>query len=458
MLLVWPLVSVLLWQRLSPQRALVWTILGGYLVLPPLTSFDLPVVPNLDKMSIPNLMALFCAVFVLKDRISFLPQSWAGRLLIALYLTAPIATVMTNLDPLWFANIMVPGMRIYDSIASIAYQAIALIPFFLGRKYLATADGARALLLILISAGLVYSVPIIIESLVSPMMNIWVYGFFQHDFFQTLRQGGYRPVVFLPHGLWVAFFSLMTVFAAMIIGRQANNADRPKALLVGLYLFFILTVCKSAGPMIYLFLIGPVILLLPSRVHLMVAGALAVVVLLYPLLRSIHAIPVDQILDVAHAVSAERGGSLAFRIYNEEFLLSRAAERPWFGWGGYGRGFLHNPETGEISTIADGWWVIVLGNSGWFGYIGEFGLTALSLLLLARRTILERTFVPNPYHAGIALILAANMVDFLPNATSIPFTWLMAGALLGYVEQENHDLRAKARIEKLIRLPKRTII
>jgi hypothetical protein len=192
--------------------------------------------------------------------------------------------------------------------------------------------------------------------------------------------------------------------------------------------------------------------------QLLVAGALAVVVLLYPLLRGIHAIPVDQILDFAQAGSAERGGSLAFRIYNEELLLSRAAERPWFGWGGYGRGFLHNPETGEISTIADGWWVIVLGNSGWFGYIGEFGLTALSLLLLARLTILERTFVPNPYHAGIALILAANMVDFLPNATSIPFTWLMAGALLGYVEHESHVLRAKMRIEKLIRLPKRTII
>jgi hypothetical protein len=32
------------------------------------------------------------------------------------------------------------------------------------------------------------------------------------------------------------------------------------------------------------------------------------------------------------------------------------------------------------------------------------------------------------------LIYVANLADLLPNATLIPFTWLMSGALLGYVE------------------------
>ncbi|MCL4676893.1 MAG: hypothetical protein KJZ59_13005 [Pararhodobacter sp.] len=34
----------------------------------------------------------------------------------------------------------------------------------------------------------------------------------------------------------------------------------------------------------------------------------------------------------------------------------------------------------------------------------------------------------------LALILAVNLVDLLPNATLIPMTWLIAGALLGYAE------------------------
>jgi hypothetical protein len=35
----------------------------------------------------------------------------------------------------------------------------------------------------------------------------------------------------------------------------------------------------------------------------------------------------------------------------------------------------------------------------------------------------------------MGLILAANLLDLLPNATLIPFTWLMAGALLGEAER-----------------------
>ena len=38
------------------------------------------------------------------------------------------------------------------------------------------------------------------------------------------------------------------------------------------------------------------------------------------------------------------------------------------------------------------------------------------------------------YAAPVALILAFNLADTLPNATLIAFSWLICGALLGYVE------------------------
>ena len=56
---------------------------------------------------------------------------------------------------------------------------------------------------------------------------------------------------------------------------------------------------------------------------------------------------------------------------------------------------------------------------------------ALPLLALGREAVAKYAAEFNRYTAGLALILAANMVDLLPNATTIPFTWLMAGALLG---------------------------
>ena len=129
-----------------------------------------------------------------------------------------------------------------------------------------------------IAAGLAYSLPMLIESRLSPQMNVWVYGFFQHDFFQTIRQGGYRPVVFLPHGLWVAFFALMCLVAAMVRLRAVTAEARPKAFLVLCYLAFMLFLCKSAGPMVYALGLAPLVLLTPWRWQIVVAAILAAAV------------------------------------------------------------------------------------------------------------------------------------------------------------------------------------
>lgn len=434
-LALWPVVVWKLWKRLPPAQALIWTILAGYLVLPPLTAFDLPVIPSLDKSTLPNLMALVCALMIAGDRIGFVPASWLGKALILIYVLSPFGTVVTNGDPLVFDEKTIQGMRLYDSFAAVSYQAIALLPFFLARRYLGNPEGMKAILTALVTAGLAYSIPMLIEAVMSPQINVWVYGFFQHDFFQTIRYGGYRPVVFLPHGLWVAFFALMAMLAAFTLMRRTTAEARPKALAVFLYLAFMLVVCRSAGPLVYALALMPLILIAPPRVQIWMAALMAVVVIAYPTLRGAHLVPIDQIIQFANGLSPERAYSLNFRIENEEILLNRAQERPWFGWGGYGRAFTHDPVTGETLNIADGAWVILMGTYGWVGYLAEFGLTALPLLLMGREALRQRGADLSPWVAAVALILGANMVDLLPNATHIPFTWLMAGALLGESER-----------------------
>ena len=434
-LALWPFVVWQLWRRLDPGRALIWTILGGYLLLPPLTAFNFPVIPDLDKVSVPNLMALACALWLVKDRISFVPKSPIGKALIVAYVLSPFGTVLTNTDPLIFREAMINGMRIYDSLASIAYQLIALLPFFLARRYLGTPEGMRAVLAALAAAGLGYSLPMLVEVVMSPQMNVWIYGFFQHDFWQTVRYGGYRPVVFLPHGLWVAFFAFMALAAAVTLFRHVAPEARPKALVVMVYLAAMLVLCRSAGPLVYALGVVPLILLVPVRLQLLIAAGLAVVVITYPVLRGAHLVPIDQILAFADTLSPERAYSLRFRIENEEILLARAQERPWFGWGGYGRAFTHDPITGRQLNIADGAWVILMGTYGWVGYVAEFGLFALPLLLLGREALMQPKAELSPWVGAVALILGANMTDLLPNATQIPFTWLMAGALLGEAER-----------------------
>ena len=62
------------------------------------------------------------------------------------------------------------------------------------------------------------------------------------------------------------------------------------------------------------------------------------------------------------------------------------------------------------------------------------GLLALPVVLMAREAIRQPSAALSPFACAITLILAVNLVDLLPNDTLIPFTWLMAGAVLGHAE------------------------
>ncbi|MBN2629190.1 MAG: hypothetical protein JXR75_01465 [Rhodobacteraceae bacterium] len=434
MLVFWPVVSWIFFTKLDPARALIWTILAAYMLLPPVIAIDLPMVPDFDKYAVGNLSAALAVLVLLKDRFAVLPSSMLGRALIALYVLGPFATVLTNTDPIEFQLNTVPAMKLYDSLAVVANQFISLLPFFLARKYLATPDAMRAILVALVVAGLIYSLPMLVEMRLSPQLNQWVYGYFQHDFSQSIRFGGFRPFVFMPHGLWVAFFALMCFIAAVTLFRVGPADDRPRYAVLVAYLAVVLLLCRSAGPLLYALLLAPAILVLPRRLQALLAGVIVVVVIAYPLLRGLHLIPLDQLMDVAMKANAERGQSLQFRIVNEEVLLTRAAERPLFGWGTFGRGLLHDPITGAVNVIADGGWIITLGAFGWVGYIAEFGLLASPVLLFSREALRQSASALSPYACAVVLVLAVNLFDMLPNNTLIPFTWLLAGAVTGHAE------------------------
>jgi hypothetical protein len=452
-LLSWPLVTLVLWQRLDPARALIWTILGAYLILPPSQAvIALPGLPDLDKNSISNLTALACAVFLLKDRVSYLPESWLGRFLVVLYVFSPFATVLTNDDPVAGPGLWLPGMTLYDSLSVVVGQAITITPYFLARRYLASPEAARAILVALVAGGLAYVPPMLIEARLSPQINTWVYGFFAHDFTQAVRFGGYRPMVFLPHGLWLALFVLMSFLSALTLARLTPAGDRAKWVGFALILAIALVLARSVGPMFYAVALTPMILLAGPRTQVLVAGVLAAVVITYPLLRGLHLVPIDTVMALAHGISAERAQSFEFRVMNEEALLAHGAARPLFGWGGYGRNLLHDPVTGRALSVSDGMWIIRLGMNGWLGYIAEFGLLTMPLLLLAFGALRQ---IPGRTVAAVALIYAANLVDLLPNATLVPLTWLIGGALLGQAEALRREGR---QVDAVGVTPVRTVI
>ncbi|MFT6674475.1 MAG: hypothetical protein ACJAVM_000658 [Sulfitobacter sp.] len=451
MLLIWPLVCLALFRKLPLQRALIWSVLGGYLALPPLTEFNLPLVPAMDKVSIPNLSVLLILLFSLKEKLNIWPQTWIGRLLVAGLVLSAIPTVMTNGDPILFEVLrnadpivfivdQLPGQSIRDVGSVLIAQVLTLVPFLLARQFLADEKGLHEILLALMIGGLIYSIPSLIEIRLSPQMNVWIYGFFQHSFEQMMREGGFRPIVFLPHGLWLALFVVSSLIAAAALVRTTPPEGRLKALLIVGYLGVLLVLCKSLASLAYGLVLTPIALLVPGRWQIRLAVVFAVVAVGYPMLRNFDVVPTHAILAQAEEISAERAQSLGYRFDNEDQLLVRAAEKPLFGWGGWGRSLVRDDESGEILSIPDGRWIIVFGTFGWLGYICEFGLLALPLLLMGLYVHRRGDQDMSPYVAPLCLILGITLIDMLLNATLTPVTWLTAGAIMGHAEKILKDV------------------
>ncbi|WP_127106401.1 hypothetical protein [Pararhodobacter zhoushanensis] len=449
-LLGWPVVGVLMFRIMPPERALIWSILAAYMFLPQLSSINLPVVPPMNKESIPNLTAFLCCLGLWGRMPHLLPEGWPGRILLGMFIVSPAFSVVTNLDAVQFGvdtfgtmrlvdpNALalwgLPGLRIYDSASALVQQMFLMLPFFLARELLRTEEAIREILLALVIAGLIYALPMLYEVRFSPQLHIRLYGFFQHDFSQAVRNGGFRPFVFMPHGLWVAFFAFMVALAASARAREATRLVAGRRMVMVVFGVGLVVICKSMGALMFTLIFLPIVLLLRPRAHLAIAAIIVTLVIAYPLLRGSGLVPAQAIVDRVAAISEERAESLNYRFTNEDRIIEHVADKPLFGWGGWGRFMVYDPATGESLTIVDGMWIITIGQYGWLGYIAMFGLLALPVLSLwweGRKPEAP----PIPFAASaLALMLAVNLIDLLPNATLIPFTWLIAGSLLGYAE------------------------
>ncbi|WP_353473404.1 hypothetical protein PVT71_04995 [Salipiger sp. H15] len=444
MLALWPIVTVVLFRRMAPDRALIAALLAGYLLLPePPAAFDAPMFPPLTKHNIPALAAFAYCLWNHGMPGGLLPRSLAGKALLVVYVLSPAMTAVTNTEPVFYGQIGLPGLTIKDAVALVLQQALMVLPFLLARQFLAQGGSQRRLLAALIVGGLVYTLPMLVEMRLSPQLNNWVYGYFQHLFGQSIRADGYRPVVFLYHGLWVAFFLMTATVSAWALWRLERNG---LMLMAALWLTAILVLAKSLGALIFAVVLIPCVLLLTRLAQIRVAILIGLLAITYPILKGTHLVPEEAILAQAAAISPERAYSLEFRFDNENTLLDRAYEKPVFGWGSWGRNHILDPVSGNILTVTDGRWIIVIGVYGWVGFLAEFGLLLLPLLLLWRESTARGRDEVSPFIAPLSLLLAINLSDMVPNATLTPLTWLVAGALTGYAEA----LKA-ARLKRIAR-------
>ena len=434
-LLAWPCVALLLFARLPPAAATVCTVLGGELLLPQLLAFDAVGLPPFDRASISCLSALTgCLLFQPGRLRTTLPGTGVERLLVVL-VVGSFLTALANRDPVAVGGVVMPGMTLYDGFSAASSVVLTVwIPFFLGRALFRRPGDLVTLLGLLVAALLLYSPLVLFELRMSPQLHRLVYGYHQHEFFQTYRGGGWRPTVFTSHGLTLAQFVLFGAAAAVGLGRARLGVLGMQSGPAAAYLSLLLVALKSLGAALYGALILPMIALLRPAWQLRAASLLALAVFCYPLLRSGGLFPTGPLLEAAGEVSADRRQSLAFRFENEELLLAHARERPWLGWGLFGRHRVRDPETGVDTSVTDGYWIISLGSQGILGLASSLGLLLgpvwLATLAANRwRSPRDRLLV-----AVLAWLVAISGANLMPNADFSPFILLLAGALAGVSE------------------------
>ena len=421
-LILWPFISLLFYKRMPIVQATFWTIVGGFLFLPVKTAIDFPFIPPLDKESIPVIAAFIGCRYIKKVKIKLLPKEGIERWLILILLITPFFTMINNQE--FYYGI--PGLTLHDTVSAVINQYLFILPFILGMQLIKTYEDQLLLFKLLVIAGLIYSVPILFEVRMSPQLHTWIYGFFPHSFGQQVRFDGFRSVVFLGHGLIVAMYVAIVLGAACILLKEKIRVKILSPWLIVLYFIVLLLLSKTVGAFLLGIILFVSIVWLPLNIARNIAVTLMVIVITYPLLSTLEIFPHQKLIQLATSFDAARGESLGFRFAQETQLLAHAQEKLFFGWGGWGRNRL-------ASSTTDGYWIILFGQYGLFGFVSMFGLAVLSVW----RTVKYSKFFKNKnkqrvvlYHA---LVVSVIMIDQLPNASLSAWLLLLIGSLLGRI-------------------------
>ena len=204
------------------------TILGAEMFLPAHFSIDLPLIPPFNKDNIAGLSAFAACFFIRRSALAGKASGGAYNWLFLAMICGSLMTTLTNGDSLHYGPGIVPGHTMHDFVSDFINILLAWVPpFYLGRKLFCRADDLKILLQSFVVSGLIYSLFIFIEVRLSPQLNLWIYGYHQSDFIQTMRFGGFRPKVFMRHGLNVAMFMAITVLASAGLHRARIRTSHP---------------------------------------------------------------------------------------------------------------------------------------------------------------------------------------------------------------------------------------
>ena len=446
-IIAWIPFVIYLFNRFPSQKAVIISFILGTLFLPQKVEFPLPLIPDYTSFTAASYSILIATCLYDWQRLKSYKFGWLDLPMI-IWCLGSFGSSITN------------GLGIYDGFsASMVFIMLYGVPYFLGRIYFNNLAGLRLLATGLFIGGLIYIPLCLYEIRFSPQLHQIIYGYFPHSFAQTIRYGGYRPQVFMKHGLEVG----LLMMAATLIGvwlwktgaiRQIYGI--PVSWLVSALLITFVLV-KSTGAY-FLLILGIAILFISCQFRTAILIFVLIASMSYYLAQNALTTTYisDQIISsLEDIVPQERLASLEFRFNNEELLVDKAREKIVFGWGGWGRNKVYDynwdDELVDI-TVTDSLWIIAFGEKGLIGLSSLFLSFFLPVIGFVKRyptaCWLNRKVAPA---AVLAVVVMLYTLDCLFNAMINPNFILACGGIAGLVMQESKtsQLRTSSSVNQL---------
>jgi hypothetical protein len=453
-MIVWIPVVLYLFSRFPARRALIISFLGAWLFLPE-AKIPLSGVPDYTKMSA-TCYGIFIATLIFDpQRFKQIRLHWIDIPMLV-WCFSPMASSLAN------------GLGPYDGFAEALSQTVTWgFPYWLGRLYLGSLESLKQLAVGIVGGGLLYVPLCLFEIRMSPQLHKWLYGFYPQSFDQALRYGGFRPFVFMQHGLMVGMWLMTATLIAFWLWHsgtlQATLAQRPtqpnpqksdrvrsgkiphqagnaENLALGIVLLLGVTFVleKSTGAYFLLLLAGLLIFSIRQWKTALLLFLIPCIMSGYLIFASVGGITPQVIQQVSSALTRvtneDRAASLVFRLENEARLSAKARQQPWLGWGGWGRARIYDNYGNDIS-VTDSLWIIAFGNQGIVGLVSLMSALILPVLgFVVLRCPAQTWNHPQVLPAAVlAVALMMYTIDCLINAMVNPIYTLVAGGLAGIV-------------------------
>jgi hypothetical protein len=421
-----------LFVRFPAQRAVIISFIVAWLFLPQ-ASYPIPILPPYTKISAVCYAILLATLVYDTARLTCFKPGWLDVPMV-IWCLCPILSQVTNSAS--------PISPTFNQIIGWG------LPYFLGRLYLGNLEGMRQMAIGILAGGLAYVPFTLIEGVRGPILHQMVYGISAfEDWSQAQRAGGWRPVVFMQHGLmvsvWMMTAALIAVWLWQTGALKKFQGRNIKTLAIILIIAFFL--CRSSGAY-SLFVFALIVLFSAKRFRtslplLFIIGY----IVFYVYIAASGQFSSKEVMGVITPIfGEERASSLKYRFDMEEILGEKARQRLLFGWGDTGGNRVYNQQGQDIS-VTDSLWIIAFGANGVVGLVSLFSSLLLPVITFCGFKYPARTW-SNPKvapAATLAVALTMYVFDCVLNAMTNPIFALIAGGISSIALKAPESLKTK---------------